>query len=171
MEVEKQLNLISCLQPKNYKTMNHLSDVFFLSLASTQETIFVFTIHKRRETSVFRPSNYFFSSSICFYTTKLANTKKIPQHPHKYEQKNTRPSSQKLYTKTERERKRERERERERDVDEKGDTSEILHQSKTTTQERNPTANSDVALSVFSFGLFSHTPTKNLNFFFIAFSF
>lgn len=105
--MEKQLNLISCLQPKNYKTMNHLSDVFFLSLASTQETIFVFTIHKRRETSVFRPSNYFFSSSICFYTTKLANTKKIPQHPHKYEQKNTRPSSQKLYTKTERERERE----------------------------------------------------------------
>ena len=70
-----------------------------------------------------------------------------------------------------RQRERDRKRERERDVDEKGDTSEILHQSKTTTQERNPTANSDVALSVFSFGLFSHTPTKNLNFFFIAFSF
>lgn len=67
----------------------------------------------------------------------------------------------------------EREGERERDVDEKGFPSVILKQSKQhpkTTTQWNPTANSDVTLSVFSSVLFP-SPRKISLFLYCVFAF
>jgi hypothetical protein len=84
---------------------------------------------------------------------------------HKYEQK----LMTHLLQPRERERHRERERESQRGVDEKGFPSVILKQAKTTPQ-RNPTANSDVALSVFSTVIFP-SPRKIYLFLYCIFAF